>query len=401
MNRRKIINALSLASLVIVQAACLSVPQPDSTATTDTRPLYTQAAKTIVAGITETAQLTRSQQTGQETQTHEAVHTAMAQMTQEYLSPTASSPTPAPTVSSIPNVPVEATLTPVPAQSACDRANLIADVSVDQINWFYPGQNFLKTWQFQNVGACTWTPEYMLVMVSGDLRGSIAVPLPDYVRPGQIVDLTVSLVSPVTPGSHTGYWMFRNARGEYFGVGSDGQSPIPLSILVIEPGPGQAYDFIQGYCEAVWRTGAGIIPCEGNLNDVDGHVLVLNSLVLEDGTRPGPAIWAIPNDRSNGWISGSFPSTLIQAGDRFVARVGCLSDSPGCEVMFQVEYETFDGAVETLGRWREAYDGRSTSINVDLTPLAGQFVRFILTITVQNDLPLQSNAVWVMPRIER
>ena len=55
---------------------------------------------------------------------------------------------------------------------------------------------------------------------------------------------------------------------------------------------------------------------------------------------------------------------------------------------------------ETGWRWDESYDGTTTNIAVDLTPLAGETVRFVLTVR-DNGNPLGDYAIWFMPQIWR
>jgi hypothetical protein len=59
---------------------------------------------------------------------------------------------------------------------------------------FESGQYFTKTWRLQNAGSCAWTTAYDLIFVRGDrMDGSVEVDLPATVRPGETVDVTVSL----------------------------------------------------------------------------------------------------------------------------------------------------------------------------------------------------------------
>ena len=109
----------------------------------------------------------------------------------------------------------------------------------------------------------------------------------------------------------------------------------------------------------------------------------------------------VPNQRPNGWISGEYPYLAIQPGDRLLAELGCLSDNPMCDVLFQISYEVPGGSSRLLGEWRETYDGLTTLVNINLYSLAGNLVRFTLTARVMNNQPRDDEAVWVYVRIER
>jgi hypothetical protein len=289
--------------------------------------------------------------------------------------------------------------TPVPANN-CDRADFIGDLSTSADGYYYPGEVFRVVWRLQNVGSCTWTPYYQLVMVSGAFQGGVTAAMPEYIRPGQFVDFSLPLVAPLQPGSYMGYWNLKNAAGTYFGLGPDGETPLMLQATVLESGGAVSYDFADNYCLASWRSGAGMLPCLGGIDEERGLVVLMNYPVLESGVESVPGLWVHPNNSNTGWISGIYPPILVRPGDRFKTRIGCLNENPQCDVIFQVEYETVDGIVRQLGQWRQIYDGRITNINIDLSPLAGQVLKFIFTLTVQNNQPIDANGVWVYPRIE-
>jgi len=64
------------------------------------------------------------------------------------------------------------------------------------------------------------------------MGGPDALTFPKSVAPGQTVDLTVSLIAPNTAGSYRGYWMFKNASGALFGIGSLANKPWWVDIKV-------------------------------------------------------------------------------------------------------------------------------------------------------------------------
>lgn len=123
--------------------------------------------------------------------------------------------------------------TPTIRPSACDRVQFIADVSVPDGTVISPNSLFAWTFRVKNVGQCTWTPNYQLVFVSGEkMSGPDSLALPFSVEPGETVDMTVRLISPPTPGSYRGYWMFKNESGELFGLGAQGNKPTWVDIRV-------------------------------------------------------------------------------------------------------------------------------------------------------------------------
>jgi len=385
-----------------ILSACLpNGSQPTSTQI-DAVAIYTQAAQTIEARMTTEAQVTAVLQT-QAAQTEAAqmdlaVQTVSARITQQATVNTVRELTPTPA----PFYPPTVSPNPSPLPSAnCDRADFLGDFSPTSDGIFYPGEVFRVSWRFQNVGTCTWTPGYRLEMVSGDFRGGTSMVMPDYVRPGQTIDLNFPLVAPSLPGSYIGYWNFRNSSGQFFGVGPYGEAPLTIQAYVYDLQEGYSYDFATNYCGAQWRSGAGMISCLGAGNEEDGLVILMQYPVLENNADTGPTLWTHPNNSNNGWISGVYPPVLIQRGDRFKTSLACLADSPGCDIIMQVEYENSNGVVQLLGQWREIFDGSVTNVNLDLTPLTGQTIKFIFTMIVQNNQPVDANGAWIFPRISR
>jgi len=148
-----------------------------------------------------------------------------------------STTTPTATVTGTPPTATPTSTAPTPtstvAPSSCDKAQFISDVTVPDGTSFTPGQTFNKTWRLKNVGSCTWSTNYQLVFYSGEkMGGPDALTFPKSVAPGQTVDLTVSLTAPNTAGSYRGYWMFKNAGGALFGIGSQANRPWWVDIKV-------------------------------------------------------------------------------------------------------------------------------------------------------------------------
>lgn len=118
------------------------------------------------------------------------------------------------------------------AFNACIRAEFVRDVTIPDGSFISPGKAFTKTWRIRNAGSCTWTTDFALVYVSGTALGSVqAVRLPHAVAPGKYVDISVSMVAPMSAGAFKSNWMLRSANGQLFGVGCSGQVPVWASIV--------------------------------------------------------------------------------------------------------------------------------------------------------------------------
>ncbi len=144
-------------------------------------------------------------------------------------------PTNTPTVTPTPGAGTPS-VTPVPG--TCDRVVFVDDVTVPDGSNYAPGATFTKTWRLKNAGTCTWSTSYSLVFVSGDkLGGPDAAPMPRAVAPGQTVDVSVPLTAPTTIGTYRGYWQFKNASGQLFGIGASYNKPWWVDIRVITGTP--------------------------------------------------------------------------------------------------------------------------------------------------------------------
>ena len=164
--------------------------------------------------------------------------TVQAMVTQTVAAQTQYAPTPTsvPPTAVPPTNTLLPTNTPLPTAttvSYCDWVSFVKDVTIPDGTMLSPGEIFTKTWRLKNRGTCTWTPDYMLVFISGEaMGGTTAVRLPGYVAPGQIVDVSVTLTAPDETGKKIGYWMLRNPSGALFGYGEKANQTFYVEIKV-------------------------------------------------------------------------------------------------------------------------------------------------------------------------
>lgn len=337
----------------------------------------------------------------------QAALTVQAQLTQvpppaQFNTPTLPPPQPTNTAVSLPTLPpVINTNTPIatPTQ-ACDQAQFIKDVTVPDGTVYAPGTSFVKTWRLRNSGICTWTG-YSLVFDTGDAMNGTSPNAIGTLAPGQEVDLSVTLIAPATNGSYRGYWRLRNGSGVLIPVlgGTQGQSFfVDIKVGVFSSG----YDFHTKASSAVWISGAGTLTFGGPDTDTAGFAMYKDAPKLEDGTIGSKVLETSPQLVNDGVISGRYPAYTVVTGEHFTAKIGFLANADGScgagDALFQLNYRENGGSVTPLKEWAETCNSSLTSVNVDLTPLAGKNVEFILAVLAHGSSS-QDWAVWVRPQI--
>jgi Ig-like domain-containing protein len=293
-------------------------------------------------------------------------------------------------------------VTEVSAGGYCDWVQYVADVTIPDGLPVDPGFTFRKTWRLKNIGTCTWTRSYKMVFVGGTQMGGVAaMNLPRDVAPGQTIDLSIGLTAPLVAGPYTGYWELQNPAGGLFGFGPGANRPFFVEIEV-RGAPNVAYDFVANAAAANWRTEApGKIIFPGVYGDFLGFVIPINRPILENGIpSPGAGLLMAPPLEYNEHIYGIFPPYEVKRGDRFQAFVGCEYGARECEVTFVLQYQRDGEPSSTRSFWGgwKSYKNTFSRVNLNLSPLAGQRLRFILLIR-PNGPTIGDYAVWANPVI--
>lgn len=126
----------------------------------------------------------------------------------------------------------------VTSTTCTNAASFVADVTVPDNSQLVANTTFVKTWRIKNNGTCTWDGRYHLVHAGGPVLSAVVetLQMPATVAPGQTVDLTLTMMAPVTPGSYQSDWKLRTPQGAFFGVGSS-NSPLWVKINVVSGQP--------------------------------------------------------------------------------------------------------------------------------------------------------------------
>ena len=328
------------------------------------------------------------------------------------------SPTPSPTPRLLPTTAIPATLrvpTISPGGSGssggsdssgpseatrCNWAEMVDDITIPEGTVIGPGTRFTKIWKVKNIGTCSWTRDYNVVFADGKRMEGATFRIPSKIKPGESFNISIDMLSPDNEGTYTGEWLFKTPEGTRFGTGSSAKEPLVVEIEVDDRASGIVYDFIINYCAAEWENKSDELDCPGDEGDEEGFVVRVDDPALENRIENEPALWTQPEAIEDGLIQGTFPAYTVNAGDHFQATVGCLAGYERCQVMFQLKYQIGDGEVQTLGSWDESYDDETTDIDLDLSSLADQKVKFILI--VKADGPSREDAAfWLVPQISR
>jgi len=344
-------------------------PQPEATLNS----LYTAAAETLNVMSTQGA----------------------AAQPSPTLTPTLSIPTNSPTAFA-----TFTTVPPLQTITKCDAAAFVTDVTYPDGTIIGRGNTFTKTWRIKNTGTCTWTTAYDLVFVNGEKFGAKnAVALPANIGPGNSVDVSIQLTAPKQDGHYRGYWMLRNASDIQFGFGATGESTIYVDVNV-SGYTVTGYDFASNVCSAKWRNKKNDLPCPGADGAGSGFAYLMSAPKMEDGKVRGIGLLTHPKMVNDGVITGKYPGINIQTGDHFKALIGCLHEANDCDMIFKLEYQIGSDPLKSLGQWREVYDGSYYPIDIDLSFLSGQKVKFILSI-LANGSSHEDYGLWVNPQITR
>jgi hypothetical protein len=163
--------------------------------------------------------------------------------------------------------------------------------------------------------------------------------------------------------------------------------------------PSLMTDLVGSACNAQWQGNDGTRTCPGQEGDAGGYVLPLTLGQLEGGTTVSlPTLLTVPSSSKDGYVLGLYPQYLVESGDHFQATVGCEANSLACSVLFRLSYLDSSGAPHDLWSLGEFYDGKYFVLDVDLSALAGQQVRLVLSVNSLGSAT-GDRALWVGPRI--
>jgi hypothetical protein len=119
--------------------------------------------------------------------------------------------------------------------SGCNNSLYVSDVTIPDGTVMALGQAFVKTWQFQNSGSCSWSSDYQLIFTSGKAMNGSTTAIAQTVSSGSDANVSVSLVAPSSEGTYTGYWQLADANGNIFGAAVYVQIKVSKNAATITP----------------------------------------------------------------------------------------------------------------------------------------------------------------------
>jgi hypothetical protein len=123
-------------------------------------------------------------------------------------------------------------------QTGCNyKATFVTDVTIPDNSLLQAGSGFIKTWRIRNDGICAWGANghtlNKLIFSGGDQLGAASsIALPADVQPGGTIDLSVSMVAPIAPGTYTSKWLLAGDNGFTLGFGQNKGDPLSAIIVV-------------------------------------------------------------------------------------------------------------------------------------------------------------------------
>ena len=202
MKHRYPLTLMITIALILISACGNATPTTD---TSSEAAIYTQAAETVGAKLTQTAGAMEVP-----TNTPTTLPSATSAITETLLATF----TPANTNTTIP-----------PTEGACDDMAYVSDVTIADGSQVSPGTQFIKTWRIKNTGQCTWSTAYHLVYGwASDNWAALktfppaAVYLTKSVAPGEEVEVSMTLTAPSASNSYSASFRMQNANGYNFGT---------------------------------------------------------------------------------------------------------------------------------------------------------------------------------------
>lgn len=257
------------------------------------------------------------------------------------------------------------------SRASRDDSELVTDITIPDGTIVQQGESFLKTWKVKNTGNTTWkdyTLEYVGDPFSRDnqMGAPLAIDIP-FCRPGQTVNISVTLRAPDPVGTHRSTWRLRKRNGGFFG------EQLFAEIKVAEK----------------------VRPSGTN------GLTYIDDVTIQDNTEVQPQqrltkIWRVRNSGTLPWGEGYVVSNTGGSSMGAPKTIPLPKAQPGQIVHVVIEMEAPAKAGSVFGRWM-AKDpdgkifGQDMTILVNVADLTGKDgYRYVADITVPDHTLLQA-----------
>ncbi len=218
-----------LLAVAMLLSACSAEKTPPAAPTGDANAVYTQAAATVSAGLTQAAAKnpTATPTLAPPTSTPTAIN---AQPSPTVAQPGPGDGTPTVTVTPSTGSNLQATATsagatkvPTATKAAgappavADKALWVSQSPPDKTK-VQVSSTFNMTFVLKNVGKTTWTKQYSLRYYAGPMSSPNSINLTKEVAPGESVEITFELVAPDTASEYNNIWVLSTDQGVNFSV---------------------------------------------------------------------------------------------------------------------------------------------------------------------------------------
>jgi hypothetical protein len=314
--------SLALAFALLLGACSSATPTPEPTV--DVNAIYTQAAATIAAELTQTEQAKPTATPIPPTETPEPTAT---------LQPIDfSPPTEAPTIAAVATQAGFPTpTTDASAAFGCHNATLLADVTVPYGANYKPGDKFTKTWRIRNTGSCDWNRGFLLTFIGGDSFGAANKTIDQKIPAGGIMEISIAMTAPNLPGTNSSYWQLATDTGKPFGS--------LLGVTITLPAAAQTTTTPTGCLNAALVSQSPASGAEIKQGD--------------DFT----ATWVLQNTGSCEWNSDfkiTFVGGNVLGSDSTKLRKGRIN--PGANVEISLQMTAPSGVGQVVSSWQLASD---------------------------------------------
>ncbi len=142
------------------------------------------------------------------------------------------------------------------------RAAYVADVTIPDNAKLEKNQAFVKTWRIRNSGTCAWAEGTKFVYVSGEAFGAPLSVDVSPTAPNMLVDVSVSMTAPATPGAYRSNWQLHDPSGRAYGGIFYVQIVIegPATPTVAPTAPGNLVGAVAADCNSItftWTAATG------------------------------------------------------------------------------------------------------------------------------------------------